>query len=78
MIGFAMTGFAVATGLGFATAGFPGDGATAAFAIGRLRITTTGLPVESCERSGIGVFFLGSSCKSILMVLPSLVIVMAG
>jgi hypothetical protein len=65
---FAVTDFAVATGFGFATA---------AFATGRRRITTTGLLFASWLFSGIGVFFLESPGKSILTAVPSFVIVTA-
>lgn len=74
----AVTDFAVATGLGYATAALPADGATAAFATGRLRITTTGLLFESCERSGIVVFFLLRPGKSILTAPRSPAVVSVG
>ena len=71
--GFAVAGFAVATGVGFTTAGFAAGEATAAFATGRLRITTTGLLFESWMRAGISVFFPERARKSILLALPSFV-----
>lgn len=68
---FAVICFAVATRLGCATADWTAGGAPAAFVTGRWRITTTGVLITSCERPGIGVFFLLSPHKSILaLVIP--------
>jgi hypothetical protein len=67
-MGLAATGFTVATGVGCATA---------AFAAGFLRITTTGVLFASRVRSGIGVFFLERAGKSILIALSSCVMVTA-